>query len=273
MTDFDTIERRQWAGKADAYAGSFAKLCAHTVHHLLDAAGVGPGVRLLDVGTGTGTVAATACARGAVVSAVDAEPSMVAAASRRAPQADVRLACVPDLPFTDAAFDAVTGNFVLNHVGRPRAGLAELARVVRPGGRVALSIWESPGGTGRDLLPRALREAGVRPPGGPVRVEPAEDFPRTAEGFAHLLTAAGLADVHCEPVAIAHRTTLEEWWSGTAAGVASTGQLLVRQPPQKAAEVRRHYEALSAEFADADGGLVLPHVALVACGRVPRQDG
>lgn len=53
----DLHERRAWAGKADAYARSFAKLCAHPVGELLDPAAVGAGTRLLDVGTGTGTVA------------------------------------------------------------------------------------------------------------------------------------------------------------------------------------------------------------------------
>ncbi|MFF9076900.1 class I SAM-dependent methyltransferase [Streptomyces sp. NPDC014872] len=54
-----------------------------------------------------------------------------------APEADVRLAALPCLPFADDEFDAVVGNFVLNHVGRPREALRELRRVTRPGGRPA----------------------------------------------------------------------------------------------------------------------------------------
>ena len=57
-TRFDEYERAMWAGRADTYANSFAKLCAYTVPRLLDAAGVGDGTELLDVGTGPGTVAA-----------------------------------------------------------------------------------------------------------------------------------------------------------------------------------------------------------------------
>ncbi|MFG2818629.1 hypothetical protein ACGFX4_04280 [Kitasatospora sp. NPDC048365] len=52
-TAFDAYERRTWAGRAEAYAGSFARLCAHPVPQLLDAAAVGDGTRLLDVGTGS----------------------------------------------------------------------------------------------------------------------------------------------------------------------------------------------------------------------------
>lgn len=56
-------------------------------------------------------------------------------------------------------------NFALNHVGRPKAALAELRRVVRPNGWIALTIWAAPPAPGQALLGRALRAAGaVRPP-------------------------------------------------------------------------------------------------------------
>jgi SAM-dependent methyltransferase len=131
VTGFDESERRIRAGQAAAYAGTFAKLCAYPVSELLDAAEVGPGVRMLDVGTGPGTVAIAACARGATVTAVDAEPSMVVLARQAGAAAEIHVAAVPELPFSEGKFDAVVGNFVLNHVGRPRAALAELRRVVR----------------------------------------------------------------------------------------------------------------------------------------------
>src|SRR6185369_9111359 len=129
--DFDQHEREMWAGRATAYARSFAGLCAHAAPPLVTAVAAGPGVRLLDVGTGPGTVAALAVALGADVDAVDAEPSMVALAARRVPQATVRLGILPDLPFVDATFDAVVANFVINHVADPAAAVAELARVAR----------------------------------------------------------------------------------------------------------------------------------------------
>ena len=66
-TAFDRYERDNWRGKADAYAASFAGLCAYTADPLLDAAGVGPGTHVLDVGTGIGTVAGLARDRNAVV--------------------------------------------------------------------------------------------------------------------------------------------------------------------------------------------------------------
>ena len=90
--DFDSYARRLWAGRADAYEHGFARLTVHAVGALLDAAGVGTGTRVLDVGTGPGVVAGAAVARGARVTAVDAEPSMAEAAARNVPGLDVRVA-------------------------------------------------------------------------------------------------------------------------------------------------------------------------------------
>ncbi|MFE3106867.1 class I SAM-dependent methyltransferase [Kitasatospora indigofera] len=268
MTPFDESERRIWEGSASAYAGSFAKLCAHPVERLMDVAGIGPGERVLDVGTGTGTVAQAACARGAKVSAVDADPGMIVTAGQAAPAAQFQVAALPELPFTDGEFDAVVGNFVLNHVGRPRQALAELRRVTRPGGKVAVTIWASPPAPGQALIGRAIQAAGVKRPTNLPSLEPTDDFPRTAQGLTHLLASAGLAEASCETLSWSHRTDTEEWWSGPAAGVATIGQIVASQTPAVQAEIKQHLVTLSAEFTDHDGYLLLPHVALLASGRV-----
>ncbi|OKJ15588.1 class I SAM-dependent methyltransferase [Kitasatospora sp. CB01950] len=264
-TRFDANERTAWAGRADAYAATFGRLCAHTVPELLDAAGVfGAGTRLLDVGTGPGTVAAAAHARGAEVTAVDAEPSMVQLARRAVPSARIELAALPELPFPDAEFDAVVANFVLNHVGRPLLALAELRRVLRPGGRLAVTIWSGTPGPGQTLIPQALQAAGaVRPPHlGPL--DPADDFPRTPDGLAALLTAAGLQDAACRTLSWDHRTTAEDWWAGPASGVATIGLTLLAQTPETRNEARRHYDRLATTFRTPNGTLALPHTALLA---------
>ncbi|MFF3913082.1 class I SAM-dependent methyltransferase [Streptomyces sp. NPDC001852] len=267
MTAFDESERRVWAAQADAYAGSFAKLCEYPVPRLLEAAGIEPGMRVLDVGTGTGTAAKAACERGAKVTAVDAEASMIALAAQTAPEADVRLAALPDLPFGDDEFDAAVGNFVLNHVGRPRTALAELRRVTRPGGRIAVTIWAVPAAAGQALLGRALQAAGVSRPAHLPALDPGDDFPRTEQGFAALLSAAGLKDVVCDTLLWDHRTTPEEWWSGPAAGVATIGHIIRSQPSDTIESIKAHFDSLCAEFVDSTGALVLPHAALMAHGR------
>jgi SAM-dependent methyltransferase len=181
ITTFDESERRKWAGRGAAYAESFAKLCTHPGPRLLDAAEVGQGARLLDMGTGPGTVTAAACARGTKVTAVDAEPTMVELAAQAAPAVDVRMAALPELPFPDGGFDAVVANFVLNHVGRPRVAPAELRRVVRPDGLIALTFWAMPPAAGQTLIGRAIQAAGaVRPPRLPAGLDPADEFPATS---------------------------------------------------------------------------------------------
>ncbi|WP_372463382.1 class I SAM-dependent methyltransferase [Actinospica acidithermotolerans] len=267
MVDFDAAERRIWAGRAEAFRDSFAKLCAHTAPALLDVVGAGPGVRLLDVGTGIGTVAAAACARGAAVTAVDAEDSMIELARRNAPAADIRQAVLPDLPFAAAGFDAVVANFVVNHVGRPADAVAAMRRVTRPGGRVAATIWCSPAGAGHELLDRAVEAAGAHRPAGLPRLDPLEEFPRTREGFAELFAAAGLTDVTCEPISWDHLADPEEWWGGAAAGVGLIGQTISRQDPDTLKRVKAAYDDLAREYAGPDGRLRLRYHALLAGGR------
>ncbi|KOU04881.1 methyltransferase type 11 [Streptomyces sp. NRRL F-5755] len=231
---------------------------------MLDAAEVRRGLRVLDAGTGTGTAARAAGGRGAAVTAVDADPGMAARAAATAPGAAVCVAALPRLPFTDGGFGAVLGNFVLNHVGRPRTALTELRRVARPGARIALSIWAAPPAPGQTLIGRALQAAGVPRPAHLPTLAPEDDFPRTEEGFTRLLHETGLTAIRCETLTWEHRTTAEQWWSGPAAGLASAGQILVSQPPEVVTEVKRQYAALCAHFAAPGGLLTLPHTALLA---------
>jgi len=91
--------------------------------------------RLLEVGCGTGALAER-CAQelGCEVIALDASPEMVRATAARG--IDARLGDVRDLPFADGAFDCAVAAWMLYHVDPVDRGLAELARVLRPGGRL-----------------------------------------------------------------------------------------------------------------------------------------
>ncbi|MGW1292764.1 class I SAM-dependent methyltransferase [Streptomyces sp. NPDC002533] len=266
-TLFDDAERRIWSGKAEAYADTYARLCAHSSAALLDAAEAGPGTRVLDVGCGSGTVSAAAVARGASVYAADADPGMAAATRRAVPAATAHIARLPELPYVNDTFDAVVGNFVLNHVGRPLAALAELRRITRPGGRVAVTIWRSPGAPGQTLIGRAAQAAGLTRPAWLPALAPEDDFPRTPEGLAALLEAAGLLGAECFEVTWEHRCDPDTWWAGAERGIGAIGQVLNSGGAEGMAAARRAYDGLSAEFLTRDGLLVLPHVALLARGR------
>jgi demethylmenaquinone methyltransferase/2-methoxy-6-polyprenyl-1,4-benzoquinol methylase len=100
------------------------------------------GARVLDVATGTGLVTEELLARYEVsVVAVDQSPEMLAAARRRfqarGGEVEVLQAHAERLPFAPASFDAVSFTYLLRYVDDPGATLRELARVLRPGGRIA----------------------------------------------------------------------------------------------------------------------------------------
>ena len=264
---FDDHERSRWADGARAYAETFAPLCAHPAADLLDAAGVSAGRHVLDVGTGTGTVAALASARGARVAAIDAEPSMVAATAARLPAADVRPAVLPDVPFPAGTFDAVVANFVVNHVGDPAATVAALRDVARPGGRVAVTLWPQPSPPAQALWSVVFQAAGVAAAGLPG-VAAEKNFARTEEGVAGLLAAGGLAEVECGRIEWTHRTTAEAWWAGAAAGLSAPGQLLRRQSPAVQQALRASFDRVVEDYRTADGLLALPTSALLASATV-----
>jgi SAM-dependent methyltransferase len=106
-----------------------------------EAIAVGPGMRILDVGCGDGGFLSLAAARGAEVSGLDADPAAVARARRRVPTADVRTGVMENLPWTEAAFDAVVGFNVFQYARDIDLALAEALRVLRPGGRLAVCKW------------------------------------------------------------------------------------------------------------------------------------
>jgi demethylmenaquinone methyltransferase / 2-methoxy-6-polyprenyl-1,4-benzoquinol methylase len=114
-----------------------------------------PGDRVLDVATGTGLVAAELARSGCFVVGIDQSPEMISAAARRfagagGEQVELIEGEAEALPFASASFDALTFTYLLRYVEDPAATMRELARVVRPGGRVAsLEFGVPPGAPAR----------------------------------------------------------------------------------------------------------------------------
>jgi len=111
---------------------------------LTDRAEVGPDSRVLDVGTGTGFIAAGLAPRARHVVGVDSSPAMLAVAAGNAAAlglGNVSLVegGVDALPLADGSVDAAVANMVLHHATDPTTMLTEMARVVRPGGIVAVT--------------------------------------------------------------------------------------------------------------------------------------
>jgi SAM-dependent methyltransferase len=263
---FDEAERVLWADSGSGYEAAYAALCAHTIPFLLDSAIASSGATLLDVGTGTGNVARAAVARGAKVTAIDAEPSMLDLARGKVPDAEFHLATVPDLPFDPAAFDAVVGNFVLDHFGRPKPALRALCSVAKPAGRVAFTLWPGERSEGRMIFQRAMAATAGWVPRVMPDIDPADDYPRTEEGLAELFREAGLADVTTSVIEWDHLSTADEWWISIGSGVAGSGRAYLAQSPEVRSAFHQNYLRVAAEMSDVDGTLRLPYKALLAVG-------
>jgi SAM-dependent methyltransferase len=113
---------------------------------VVEAAGVGPGQRVLDVGCGTGAATVAAADRvgpaGAVVG-LDANPEMLAVARRKDAPVDWREGRAEALPFPDASFDAVVSQFAMMFFADATGAVREMLRVLRPGGRLAVAVCDA----------------------------------------------------------------------------------------------------------------------------------
>jgi SAM-dependent methyltransferase len=120
---------------------------------LVKFAQVTPGQNVLDVACGTGVVAVTAARRGAVVSGLDLSPVLLERARHNADLAGVAVAFTEGdaeaLPYPDASFDVVLSQYGHIFAPRPAVVLAEMLRVLKPGGRIAFSTWPPEHFTGR----------------------------------------------------------------------------------------------------------------------------
>ncbi len=141
---FINAERTGWHERAEVYATHTARATLQIVPALLDALGLRPCMRLLDVACGPGYVAGAAAALEAEVTGVDYAAGMIDAARRRFPGLNFDIADAQALPVADGTFDAVACNMGLFHMGDPAQAMREAARALRPGGRFCFSQWTAP---------------------------------------------------------------------------------------------------------------------------------
>ncbi len=159
-------ERAMWA------LGDYHAFARQTVWEvgpvLVEACGIAPGQRVLDVAAGTGNVAVRAAQAGATVVASDLTPENFAAGRREAQAHGVELEWVEadaeDLPFGDGAFDVVTSCFGAIFAPRHRRVADEMLRVCRPGGTIGFTAFR-PEGTAGAFFATLARHAPPSPPG------------------------------------------------------------------------------------------------------------
>ncbi|QWZ08371.1 class I SAM-dependent methyltransferase [Nocardioides panacis] len=221
---------------ADAYARFMGRFSSPLAEQFVDLLGPRPGQRALDVGCGPGalTVPLVGLLGVDAVAAVDPSEPFVASVRERLPGLDVREAAAEHLPFEDDAFDLALAQLVVHFMADPVAGLREMARVTRPGGTVAASVWDHSSGGGplsafweavKDLDPGALDESRL---------------PGTREGhLAALFAEAGLPDAR--PGVLSVRvgfTDFEDWWAPYTLGVGPAGAYVARLGPDRREELR-----------------------------------
>lgn len=141
----ETLDTGQLTGTAaEVYEEFFVPaLFADWAPRTCDAAGVAAGRRVLDVACGTGVVAREAARRGARVTGLDRNAGMLEVARRLGPGIEWREAMAEKIPFDEGSFDAVTCQFGLMFFEGRAEALAEMMRVLRPGGSVAVAVWDS----------------------------------------------------------------------------------------------------------------------------------
>jgi SAM-dependent methyltransferase len=196
---FTSFEHEGWQTVSAGYELHFERLTGQTAPATLDAAGVGPDMRVLDVCTGPGILATAVQERGATVVGLDFSDEFLALARRNVPGATFQRGDAQALPFDDDSFDAVVCGYGVIHVPDPEKALSEIARVLRPGGRAAVSVWAAPTpDNGFGVVYGALKAHGdmsVPVPHGP------DFFQFSAlESMTAALQGAGLSEVAVTPV-------------------------------------------------------------------------
>ncbi len=186
------FEDSLWSSGAHDWAKIQESMLRPAYMTVLDALGVGPGMRLLDIGCGAGMAAQLAGARGARVSGLDASPTSVEIARGRTPEGDFHVGDMEILPFADAAFDAVTSFNAIQFAADPVAALRQALRVSAPDGRVAVVVWGEPKDAEHAVTMAAI--AALMPPRPPEAPGP---FALSAPGkLEAVMTQAGLHPMH-----------------------------------------------------------------------------
>jgi SAM-dependent methyltransferase len=263
---FDAYEEVGWTTKdAAAYDELAGRVTSRVADPLLDVVGVGRGTKVLDIATGPGYVAARAAERGAEPVGLDFSETMLAHARAHVTGVDFVQGDAAALPFEDASFDAVVAAFLLLHVGVPEEVVAEAARVLRPGGRAAFSVWDEPSrGRWIGVFFEAFTGSGAHPP---AEVPAGPNFFRLAnEGeFTGLLEGAGLIEVEVDTVEFGLRIgDGGELWDGLVKGSVRVGPMILHQTEELKREIRRRYDELLEAYRTKDGYEVPVSVKLAA---------
>ena len=212
---------------------------------------------VVDVGCGPGALTERLVERVGAKNVAAADPSepFVAAATERAPGADVRLAAAEELPWEDDRFDAALSQLVVNFMRDADAGVSEMRRVVRPGGVVAACTWSY--GEDMEML-RGFWDAARRLDSGAPDEASTMRY-RSVEELEELWRRVGLSDVETDHLRVeTSYTGFDDLWEPFTFGVGPAGaylaKLIAEQREQLRTELfKRPGRALGPVHAERDG--------------------
>jgi ubiquinone/menaquinone biosynthesis C-methylase UbiE len=272
--------REMWDGVAPGWEANVDFVDARGAEvtaRMLELAAPTPGERVLELACGPGgpgfAAAALVGPDGHVVVS-DVSPAMTAIAARRARAlglhaVEARVLDLEEIDEPDEAFDAVFCREGLMLVADPVRAAREIRRVLRPGGRLVLSVWgprrENPWlGLVFDTVGAQLGTP-MPPPGVPHPFS-LDDRDRLAE----VLSAAGLVEVAIAELTTPYRAaTVDEWWSRTAVLAGPLARRLAALEPMEASQLRDRATQAASPYLGPDG-LEFPGVSLLATAR--RED-
>ncbi len=201
----------------------------------LAATGVQPGWHALDVGCGPGALTVQLVERlgSAAVTAIDPSESFIEAIRARLPEVDVRRGVAEQLPFPDNSFDLALTQLVVLFMADPVAGLAEMARVTRPGGVVGACVWDHAGGGG----PLSLFWDAVRGLDPLARDESAFAGSRGGH-LVELFESAGMHRLDSSLLSVRVRfESVDEWWEPYTLGVGPAGDYVAQLSNDRRAQL------------------------------------
>lgn len=244
-------------------------------HWMIDAISPQPGQRVLELAAGLGETAMLAAElvapMGSVVVSDQAE-AMLAGARARA--AELGLSNVEfqvlnaewiDLPL--ASFDAVLCRWGYMLMADPATALGETRRVLRPGGRVALAVWDDIEHNPWASLPgRELVERGIAPPPDPEDHTPGPFVLGSAAKVSELLEQAGFTDIEIQAIDLTRRhSDFAELWDSTLDLSRKFHDAVLSRPESEIEQIRASLAERVAPYTSPDGALALPGRTLVAC--------
>ena len=208
-----------------------------------DFAGVEAGQRVLDVGAGTGALTAELVRRGAEAAAAEPSSAFVEALHRRFPTVDAREAGAEDMPWPDESFDAALAQLVVAFMSDAPAGIAEMRRVVRPGGVVAVCMWDREGMEMLAAIDRTRVALGSAGEGvTPYRTRPEIEGLFEAGAEVELLAVDGDYE------------DFEDLWSALLGGVGPAGAWVMSLDDERRAAARTE---LFRQLGEPDGSFTL----------------